>query len=85
MCIARCVRVYVCMCIHCCVWVAPHHRCVQDIAGWSFAFGESHYMLVGPAGWTNGSSELLTPHPDYYTTILFRQLIGRHIFNTTGV
>ena len=50
------------------------HR--QDIAGWSFAFGMSHYMLLGPAGWTNGSHATLTPHPDYYLTVLFRQLVG---------
>jgi heparanase 1 len=56
------------------------HR--QDIAGWSFAFGQSHYMLVGPAGWTNGSSELLTPHPDWFTTVLFRQNIGHRVLST---
>lgn len=49
------------------------HR--QDIAGWSFAFGESHYQLVGPPGWVVGS-DLLTAHPDYFTTILWRQIVG---------
>jgi hypothetical protein len=60
------------------------HR--QDIAGWSFAFGMSHYMLLGPAGWVNGSAELLTPHPDYFTTILFRQLVGQKLLfsNASG-
>ncbi len=53
------------------------HR--QDIAGWSFAFGMSHYMLLGPPGWTNGSHDLLTPHPDFYTTLLFRQNIGQKL------
>lgn len=57
------------------------HR--QDIAGWSFAFGKSNYMLVGPPGWTNGSTDLLTPHPDYYTTLLWRQLVGRRVLTTT--
>jgi heparanase 1 len=57
------------------------HR--QDIAGWSFAFGMSHYMLVGPAGWTNGSHAALTPHPDYYTALLWRQLVGRRVLNTS--
>lgn len=57
------------------------HR--QDIAGWSFAFGKSNYMLVGPPGWTNGSHDALTPHADYYTTILWRQLVGRRVLNTT--
>ena len=49
------------------------HR--QDIAGWSFAFGKSNYALVGPPGWVVGS-DLLTPHPDYFTTILWRQVVG---------
>lgn len=57
------------------------HR--QDIFGWSFAFGMSHYMLVGPAGWTNGSHAALTPHPDYYTTLLWRQLVGRRVLNAS--
>lgn len=56
------------------------HR--QDIAGWSFAFGTSNYMLLGPPGWTNGSNDLLTPHPDYYTTILFKQLVGSVVLET---
>lgn len=49
------------------------HR--QDIAGWSFAFGMSHYQLVGPPGWVVGA-DLLTPHPDYFTTLLWRQIVG---------
>jgi hypothetical protein len=56
------------------------HR--QDIAGWSFAFGKSNYMLVGPPGWVNGSAELLTPHPDYFTTLLWKQLVGRRVLVT---
>ena len=40
-------------------------------------------MLVGPPGWVNGSAELLTPHPDYYTSILWRQLVGRVVLDTT--
>lgn len=55
------------------------HR--QDIAGWSFAFGESHYQLVGPPGWVVGS-QLLTPHPDYWTTLLWRQLVGYSVLST---
>ena len=57
------------------------HR--QDIAGWSFAFGMSNYMLVGPPGWVNGSHSTLTPHPDYYTTLLWRQLIAQKVLTTT--
>jgi len=49
--------------------------------GWSFAFGESHYQLVGPPGWVVGN-ELLTPHPDYWTTLLWRQLIGYSVLST---
>lgn len=56
------------------------HR--QDIVGWSFAFGKSNYMLVGPPGWTNGSAAL-SPHPDYFNTILFKQLTGRRVLSTT--
>ena len=56
------------------------HR--QDIAGWSFAFGMSHYQLVGPPGWVVGS-ELLTPHPDYFTTLLWRQIVGDAVLATT--
>ena len=58
------------------------HR--QDIAGWSFAFGQSHYQLLGPAGWTNGTHDTLTPHPDYYTTLLFKQLVGTKVLATTA-
>ena len=57
------------------------HR--QDIAGWSFAFGKSNYMLAGPPGWTNGTHDTLTPHPDYFTTLLWRQLMGQRVLNTT--
>ena len=52
------------------------HR--QDIAGWSFAFGQSHYQLVGPPGWVVGST-LLTAHPDYFTTILWQQIVGNAV------
>ena len=51
-------------------------------AGWSFAFGESHYQLVGPPGWVVGS-ELLTPHPDYWTTLLWRQVVGTRVLAST--
>lgn len=57
------------------------HR--QDIAGWSFAYGKSNYMLVGPPGWTNGTHETLTPHPDYFTTLLWRQLVGTTVLSSS--
>lgn len=56
------------------------HR--QDLAGWSFAFGKSNYALTGPPGWVNGSAAL-TPHPDWFTTMLAKQLLGTTILNTT--
>ncbi len=34
----------------------------------------SHYQLVGPAGWTHAAPELMVPHPDYFTTLLWRQV-----------
>jgi len=52
----------------------------QDIAGWSFLGLVSQYMLVGPPGWVNGSSEL-TPHPDWYSTVLWKQLMGNSVLN----
>jgi len=57
----------------------------QDVAGWSFPGLESHYTLAGPPGWINGSS-LLRPHPDWYSTILWKQLMGNSIlkFQTGG-
>lgn len=57
------------------------HR--QDIVGWSFAFGVSNYALIDPPGWTVGS-RLLRPNPDYFTTILWKQLVGRRALATTA-
>ena len=50
----------------------------QDLAGWSFASGASHYPLAGPPGWVNETSPggPPTPHPDFFTTLLWRQLVG---------
>lgn len=58
------------------------HR--QDVAGWSFADRSSHYMLAGPAGWTNGSA-LLRPHPDWFTSVLFKTIVGNSILNSSFV
>lgn len=52
----------------------------QDVAGWSFLGLESHYALAGPPGWTNGSA-LLVPHADWFTTVLFKQLMGTRVLN----
>lgn len=56
------------------------HR--QDIAGWSFTGGMSHYQLAGPAGWVSGSAALM-PHPDWFTTVLHKQLVDRVILPAT--
>ena len=56
------------------------HR--QDIAGWSFTGGMSHYQLAGPPGWVSGGN-LLTPHPDWFSTILWKQIMGTNVLNTT--
>ena len=50
------------------------HR--QDVAGFSGVGSSSHYQLLGQAGWTNGSA-LLTPHPDYFSSVLHGMLVGR--------
>jgi len=54
----------------------------QDVAGWSFPGLASNYMLAGPPGWTNGSA-LLRPHPDWYITVLWKQLMGNTVLNFT--
>ena len=56
----------------------------QDLVGWSFTSGVSHYTLAGPAGWSNSRANgLPTPHPDYFTHLLWRQLVGRTVLNAT--
>jgi hypothetical protein len=47
----------------------------QDLAGWSFTQGMSHYQLVGTPGWTNGSL-LMRPNPSWFTAAMFKQLVG---------
>lgn len=52
----------------------------QDLAGWSFSSGVSHYTLVGPAGWVSTATDgLPTPHPDWYLALLWRQLMGDRV------
>jgi len=50
------------------------HR--QDFVGWSFSGLASGYSLAGPPGWVNSSYGALQPHPDWYTMVLFKQLVG---------
>ena len=57
----------------------------QDISGWSFLGRKSNYQLAGPPGWltdvVNGTAtpSTLIPHPDWYTTVLWKQLMGTGI------
>jgi len=59
----------------------------QDLAGLSFTNGGSQYTLFGPPGWTNGSAGLvspgLSPHPDYFTTLLWKKLMGGAVLNSS--
>jgi hypothetical protein len=50
------------------------HR--QDFVGFSFTGKPSGYTLAGPPGWVNSSMGALNPHPDWYTMVLFKQLVG---------
>jgi len=50
------------------------HR--QDVVGWSFTGLGSGYTLAGPPGWVNSSYGVLNPHPDWFTMVLFKQLVG---------
>jgi hypothetical protein len=62
--------------------VARVHR--QDVAGFSFNRRASHYQLAGVAGWVNASaSGPLTPHPDWYATVLHKQLTGSAALSST--
>jgi hypothetical protein len=50
------------------------HR--QDVVGYSFPGMGSSYTLAGPPGWVNSSLGALNPHPDWFTMVLFKQLVG---------
>ena len=53
------------------------HR--QDLVGWSFVTRASNYQLMGPPGWVNSTTTgggPLTPHPDYFTSLLWKQNVG---------
>lgn len=50
----------------------------QDLAGWSSQTEPSQYMLAGLPGWTNGT---LTPHPDYFTSVLWQQIVQKGMLN----
>jgi len=50
------------------------HR--QDFVGYSFVGSKSGYTLAGPPGWVSAMDGELNPHPDWYTMVLFKQLVG---------
>ena len=52
----------------------------QDLAGWSSESGPSYYAMLGHPGWSSGP---LSPHPDYFTALLWKQLIGAAVLNST--
>jgi heparanase 1 len=57
----------------------------QDLAGMSFTASGSQYTLFGPPGWVNGSGLVdgTSPHPDYFTSLLFRRLMGSQVLAST--
>ncbi len=54
----------------------------QDVAGWSSNGGPSYYGLLGPPGWSGGGVPLGAPHPDYWTALLWKQLVGRRVLQS---
>ena len=59
----------------------------QDFAGFSFLGRGSNYQLAGPPGWTSDppSESTLTPHPDWYSTVLWKQLMGSTILGNVTI
>ena len=58
----------------------------QDLAGWSFLGRVSHYELVGIPGWINATQDgPALPHPDWFTTVLWKQIMGNSILNVTSI
>jgi hypothetical protein len=56
----------------------------QDLAGWSFTSGVSHYTLAGPPGWENTKRDgKPLPHPDYFVALLWRQLVGARVLTAS--
>ncbi|EDQ92890.1 uncharacterized protein MONBRDRAFT_22110 [Monosiga brevicollis MX1] len=50
----------------------------QDLVGWSGSADTSHYALLGPPGWIGNTSAPPTPHPDFFVTRLWNELVGTH-------
>ena len=57
----------------------------QDLAGMSFTASGSQYTLFGPPGWINGSGLVdgKSPHPDYYTSLFFKRLMGVQVLSSS--
>jgi hypothetical protein len=53
----------------------------QDLTGFSSQTEPSQYLLAGPPGWVRGPG--LTPHPDYFLAVLFKQIVGSAALNVT--
>lgn len=54
----------------------------QDIAGFSSETGPSSYALLGPPGWDGPG--MITPHPDYWVAILWKQLVGQSVLASSS-
>ena len=52
----------------------------QDLAGWSSEGGPSYYALLGQPGWSRGP---ISPHPDYFTALIWKQLVGARVLKST--
>ena len=53
----------------------------QDLVGFSSESEPSQYALLGPPGWTHGP--LGQPHPDYWSALLFKQVVGTAVLRST--
>lgn len=47
----------------------------------SFTSSGSQYALLGPPGWTGGPG-LVPPSPDYFTTLLWKALMGQTVLGS---
>jgi hypothetical protein len=58
----------------------------QDLVGWSGTHTKSHYQLAGLPGWPTisfSSTETLLPKPDYFTSLLWKMLVGKEFLDVT--
>jgi hypothetical protein len=53
----------------------------QDLAGFSSQSEPSNYGLIGSPGWKSG--DILPPHPDYFTALLFKYLVSTVVMNSS--